>query len=154
MVEDRPGVGRIDNTASLQDTGAIIGTKSSNTATTAVRPQLTVNVGTGGTITAPATSPATYDYGEAATITASPNAGYHFVNWTGDVSTVANVDAASTTVTMNSNYTIAANFAINTYTLDYAAGADGSLTGDTSQTVAYGGDGTAVTAVRMSAITS
>ena len=146
-VKDPPGVGRIDNTASLQDTGAIIGTKSSNTATTVVRPQLTVNAGTGGTITAPATSPATYDYGEAATITASPNAGYHFVNWTGDVSTVANVDAASTTVTMNSNYTIAANFAINTYTLDYAAGAHGSLTGDTSQTVAYGGDGTAVTAV-------
>ncbi|MHC4374888.1 MAG: InlB B-repeat-containing protein, partial [Planctomycetota bacterium] len=31
--------------------------------------------------------------------------------------------------------------------MDYTAGAGGSLTGETSQVVAYGADGTAVTAV-------
>ncbi len=36
---------------------------------------------------------------------------------------------------------------VDTFTLEYAAGAGGSLTGDTSQVVAYGEDGTAVEAV-------
>ena len=40
-----------------------------------------------------------------------------------------------------------ANFAINTFSLTYTAGPNGSLTGDASQTVNYGEDGTAVTAV-------
>ena len=43
--------------------------------------------------------------------------------------------------------TVTANFAINTYTLTYTAGANGTITGDTPQTVNYGADGTAVTAV-------
>ena len=89
---------------------------------------LTVNAGTGGTITAPPTSPSTRNPGEVVTITATPNTGYHFVNWTGNVSTVANVNSASTTVTMNGDYTITANFAINTHTLTYTAGAGGTIT--------------------------
>jgi Divergent InlB B-repeat domain len=40
-----------------------------------------------------------------------------------------------------------ANFAIAFYTLTYAAGANGSLSGTTPQSVSYGGDGTPVTAV-------
>ena len=36
--------------------------------------------------------------------------GYRFVNWTGDVGTIANVNAASTTITMNGDYSITANF--------------------------------------------
>jgi hypothetical protein len=108
---------------------------------------LTVTAGTGGTITAPPTSITTHDAGAVVTITAVPNTGYHFVNWSGDVSTVDDVDAASTTITMNDDYSITANFAIDTFTLTYAAGAGGSLTGNTSQTVDYGEDGTAVTAV-------
>jgi uncharacterized protein YkwD len=36
--------------------------------------------------------------------------GYHFVDWTGDVGTVANVNAASTTITMNGAYSITAVF--------------------------------------------
>jgi hypothetical protein len=89
---------------------------------------LTTTAGTGGTITAPATSPTTHDSGAVVTITAAPNTGYHFVNWTGDVGTVADVNAASTTITMNGNYAITANFAINTYTLTYTAGAGGTIT--------------------------
>jgi hypothetical protein len=68
--------------------------------------------GTGGTVTAPSgTSPQTYGYGSIVTITASPNSGYHFTNWSGDVGTVANVNATSTTITMNGDYSITANFA-------------------------------------------
>ena len=43
---------------------------------------------------------------------------------------------------MTGNVTVTANFAINTYTLTYTAGADGSITGTSPQTVVYGGDGT------------
>ena len=45
------------------------------------------------------------------------------------------------------NKSVTANFAINTYTLTYTAGANGSLTGTTPQTVNYNASGSAVTAV-------
>jgi hypothetical protein len=48
---------------------------------------------------------------------------------------------------VTNNITVAANFAINTYTLTYNAGTNGSITGPTPQTVNYGADSTAVTAV-------
>ena len=40
-----------------------------------------------------------------------------------------------------------ATFAINTYTLTYTAGANGTITGTSPQTVDYGASGTEVTAV-------
>ena len=40
-----------------------------------------------------------------------------------------------------------ASFAINTYTLTYTAGANGTITGTAPQTVDYGTSGTEVTAV-------
>jgi len=36
--------------------------------------------------------------------------GYRFVNWTGDVDTIADDDDATTTITMNGDYFITANF--------------------------------------------
>jgi hypothetical protein len=51
-----------------------------------------------------------YYAGEVVTLEATPDAGYRFVNWTGDVDTVADVNAALTTITMNGFYEITANF--------------------------------------------
>ncbi len=45
------------------------------------------------------------------------------------------------------NHTIQATFQIKTYVLSYLAGSYGSITGQTSQIVSHGGNGTAVTAV-------
>ena len=45
------------------------------------------------------------------------------------------------------DHTIAASFGINTYTLIYNAGANGSITGTSPQTLDFGSDGTAVTAM-------
>ena len=101
---------------------------SASVAYTQITHTLTYIAGTGGTVTAPATSPTTHNYGAVVTITASPNTGYHFVNWSGDVSTVADVNAASTTITMNGNYTVTANFAIDTHTLTIAKAGTGSGT--------------------------
>ena len=39
---------------------------------------------------------------------------------------------------MTANISVTANFAINTYTLTYTAGANGSITGTSPQTVNYG----------------
>jgi rhamnogalacturonyl hydrolase YesR len=111
---------------------------------------LTVSSTSGGTVTTPGIGDFDYTNGTNASIVASANTNYHFVNWTGTSVTagkVANPTSASTTVTMDSDYTVVANFAIDTFTLNYAAGTGGSLTGDTSQVVDYGEDGTAVTAV-------
>lgn len=43
-------------------------------------------------------------------LVASPDAGYQFVNWSGDVNAIASVNADSTTITMNAKYSIMANF--------------------------------------------
>ena len=108
---------------------------------------LTYAVAGNGSLTAPATSPTTHNSGAVVTITALASAGSHFVNWTGDVTTVADVNAASTTITMNGNHSITANFVLDTYTLTYTAGAGGMISGTSPQTVAYDASGSAVTAV-------
>jgi uncharacterized repeat protein (TIGR02543 family) len=64
----------------------------------------------GGTVTAPGEGTFAYDQGTGVNLVAEAEEGYQFVNWTGDVDAVANVDAASTTITMNDNYSITANF--------------------------------------------
>jgi hypothetical protein len=70
----------------------------------------------------------THTAGEVVRLLAPPDPCYHFVNWTGDTGTIANPNAASTTITMNGDYSIQANFAIDTYTLSVTAspGAGGS----------------------------
>ena len=65
-----------------------------------------------------------------------PEAGYKFDKWTGDVGTIANVNGASTTITMNDNYSITANFEEG-YTLTLAAspvmgGTATDVTGDSA----------------------
>ena len=102
---------------------------------------LTYTAGANGTITG--TSPQTVNHGANGTpVTAVPNTGYHFVDWSDGVLTAARTD---TNVT--ANVSVTANFAINTYTLTYTAGANGSITGTSPQTVNHGADGTPVTAV-------
>ncbi len=60
----------------------------------------------------------TYDYNTKVSISASPNTGYHFVNWTvTSGNSPASTTSASTTVTLTKATTLQANFAINTYTL-------------------------------------
>jgi hypothetical protein len=44
------------------------------------------------------------------TLVATPYAGYYFVNWTGDVGTIADVNATVTNIAMSGNYSITANF--------------------------------------------
>ena len=64
-------------------------------------------------------------------ITATPEAGYSFVNWTGDV---ANANSATTTVTMDEDQSVTANFSAITYTLTVTAPTNGSITLDPTTT--------------------
>jgi uncharacterized repeat protein (TIGR02543 family) len=65
---------------------------------------------TGGSVTVPGEGTFTYDAGAVVSLTAIPATGYHFVGWTGDVGTIANVNAASTTITINDSYSVTAIF--------------------------------------------
>jgi hypothetical protein len=78
---------------------------------TVQRYTLTISSITGGAVTTPGQGPFTYDGGTVVNLVATPTGGYQFTSWTGDVGTIGNVNAPSTTITMNGNYAITANFA-------------------------------------------
>jgi hypothetical protein len=74
------------------------------------RYDLTISSSEGGLVTAPGEDTFTYDEGRVIELVADAEDGHRFVEWTGDVSTIADVNGASTTITMNSDYDIKANF--------------------------------------------
>ena len=83
--------------------------------------------------------------GRTATQPADPTrTGHTFVRWCSDAG-LTTAYSFSTPVTADT--TLYAQWQINSYTLTYSAGANGSISGTTPQTVNYGGSGTAVTAV-------
>jgi len=71
---------------------------------------LTIASTAGGSVTTPGEGTFAHDGGTDVDLVAEPEAGYYFVNWTGDVDTIANVNAVATTITMNDSYSITANF--------------------------------------------
>jgi hypothetical protein len=77
-----------------------------------VQHDLTTSGTEGGEVTTPGEDTFTYNEGTVVDLVATPEAGYRFVKWTGDVDTIANVNAAVTTITMDSDYSILANFGL------------------------------------------
>jgi len=75
-----------------------------------VQYNLTISSTSGGLVNVPGEATFTYDEGTLADLVATPDAGYQFVNWTGDVGTIANINARATTITILSSYSIVANF--------------------------------------------
>jgi hypothetical protein len=72
--------------------------------------QLTISGTTGGNVTAPGQGTFAYAAGTVVPLVATPDEGYQFRSWTGDIAYVTNPDTASTIITMNDNYAIVANF--------------------------------------------
>lgn len=72
--------------------------------------QLTVSSTTGGSVTTPGEGTFSYPLSAEVSLVAEAVSGYQFTNWSGDVGTIADVNAASTTITMDSSYSIIANF--------------------------------------------
>lgn len=109
---------------------------------------LTTSSTSGGNVTTPGEGTYAYNVSEIVNISATADIHYHFVNWTGSTANITNVNLANTTINMStSNQTAAANFAIDTYTLTYTAGAHGSISGSSPQIVNYGANGASVTAI-------
>jgi len=74
-------------------------------------------------------------------VMAVPNACYAFINWSDANTSVSRTDLGTST-----NQSFTANFAINTSTITYSAGAGGSIVGSTPQTINCGTSTTSVTA--------
>ena len=71
---------------------------------------LTISSTAGGSVTTPGEGASKYGQGAVVDLVATPDAGYRFVSWTGDVDKVNDIYAAETTITMNGDYSITANF--------------------------------------------
>lgn len=78
-----------------------------------------------------------YTLGTQVQLTATPNTGYHFINWSGDTSGTTN----PLTITIDGNKNVTANFEINSYTLTVTQGANGTITPGTT-TVNHGANQT------------
>jgi hypothetical protein len=76
---------------------------------------LTTSSAEGGSVTDPGEGTFVYPIGENVTIVAQADVSshYRFAEWTGDVATIADPQAASTNITMNDSYSIAANFELD-----------------------------------------
>ena len=68
-----------------------------------------------------------YNYSSTATVTASPNTGYYFVNWTEDGDEVST--SATYSFTVSGARSLKANFALYSYNIGVTAGDNGSVTG-------------------------
>lgn len=79
--------------------------------------------------------------GSGGEVSAVPAIGYHFVGWSDGVTTARRLD---TSVTLALNVT--ANFAINSYRLNYLAGDHGTIKGAVEQQVTHGRDAASVEA--------
>jgi hypothetical protein len=71
---------------------------------------LTIGSTSGGSVTEPGQGTFVYQGGNIVNLIAQPDEGYNFVKWTGDVDTIADINAAQTTIAMNSFCSITANF--------------------------------------------
>jgi polyhydroxybutyrate depolymerase len=95
---------------------------------------LTIDSTEGGDVTTPGEGLfPDYDAGTVVDLVATPDAGYRFLEWAGDVSTVADVNSATTTITItpDDDYEIVANF-IGQYdlTIDSTEGGDVTTPGE------------------------
>ena len=114
----------------IVDPGLVIGCFTGFTPVVAYTLTATANPSAGGTVT----GDGIYSSGTTANVSATANPGYQFTDWTGD--TVANPNLASTTILMNSNKTVTANFEENAdVTINYEATTGGSVA-PTSETLA------------------
>jgi len=96
-----------------------------------IKTELAVSSTSGGSVVVPGEGTFAYDSGEMVVVEAAAEAGYHFTHWSGtaaDAGKVADPGSASTTVVVDGDYTLVANFAVNQKTLTVSSGAGGSVT--------------------------
>ena len=92
---------------------------------------LTVSSTEGGSVSIPGEGVFSYVQGSVADLVAQEDDNYQFMNWTGDVEAIEDAGSARTTIQMDGDYSITANFdgplVPPTYTLTVASTAGGSV---------------------------
>jgi uncharacterized repeat protein (TIGR02543 family) len=71
---------------------------------------LTISSTGGGSVITPGEGTFTYNQGKVVRLVARSALGYGFAGWTGDVATITTVNSFSTTITIDGDYSITANF--------------------------------------------
>jgi hypothetical protein len=71
---------------------------------------LTISSTTGGSVIAPGEGTSIHAAGAVVNLVAQPDEDYQFMKWTGNVDTIADINADRTTITMHDSYSITANF--------------------------------------------
>ena len=91
---------------------------------------LTTSSTQGGEVTTPGEETFVYEASTEVELVAVPDDHYEFVEWTGDVSTIDNVYSTSTNITMDSSYSITADFELEEgwYSLTISSTEGGSVT--------------------------
>ena len=102
-------VGTISD-ASASQTAVTVEGDYSITANFVAQYSLTIGRTSGGVIHAPGEGSFTYDVGAVVYLVAIPARGCLFVNWSGDVATIADIEAAVTNIVINGSYSIIASF--------------------------------------------
>ena len=90
---------------------------------------------------------ANYNVATALTTNTLTKTGYTFAGWNTTANGTGTNYADGGSYPFTSSTTLYAKWTINSYTLNFAAGANGTLTGTASQTVNYNGNASQVTAV-------
>ena len=90
----------------------LLGCPADAEPTPSVEYSLTISSTEGGSVLTPGEGTFTYDDGGVVDLVATPASGYSFGGWTGDVSTITNTRAASTTITMDDDCSITADFQV------------------------------------------
>jgi hypothetical protein len=108
--------------------------------------EFTIASTAGGSVTIPGEGTFTYDEGTVVNLVATPDSGYWFVGWTGNVSTISDVANAVTTIVMNGACSIIANFVKQQYDLATTSATGGSIAVPGAGTFTYDG-GTVVSLV-------
>ncbi|MFP4006224.1 MAG: InlB B-repeat-containing protein [Candidatus Hadarchaeia archaeon] len=89
--------------------------------------ELTVDSTEGGEVTDPGEGTDSYEEGTEVDLMAVAEDGYEFVEWTGDVETIDDTNSADTTITMENDYSISAEFEeeVTYYDLNISASSGG-----------------------------
>jgi hypothetical protein len=111
---------------------------------------VTISSSGGGAVTLPGEGSLQYEQGTVLSVMATAQPNHHFVDWTGtavDAGKVADPGAADTTVILDDDYTLRANFAadsVEQYTISVSAGPNGSVSPTGTIIRDYGADQTFV----------
>ncbi len=122
-------IGSRDVTVTIPDFGP--GTKPNCFSVQLGARSLTISSTTGGQVTSPGEGRFEYPAVTSVAIVASADTNYQFLNWTGTAVTAEKVvdpTMASTSVTVDAEYTLRANFGADRYTLSITSGDGGSVT--------------------------